>query len=58
MLHNDVEYLMDDVIKEFIDECFMKDVIFVKILYTAIFMMKSGQITTTPSPIITSTMHA
>ena len=28
MLHNNVEYLMDDVIKEFIDECFIKDVIF------------------------------
>ena len=28
MLHNNVEYLMDDVIKEFIDECFVKDVIF------------------------------
>ena len=28
MLHNNVEYLMDDVIKEFIDECFVKDAIF------------------------------
>ena len=28
MLGNNVEYLMDDVIKEFIDKCFMKDVIF------------------------------
>ena len=28
MLHNNVEYLMDDIIKEFIDECFVKDVIF------------------------------
>ena len=27
MLHN-VQYLMDEVIKEFIDECFIKDVIF------------------------------
>ena len=28
MLRNNVEYLMDDVIKEFTDKCFMKDVIF------------------------------
>ena len=27
-LNNNVEYLMDDVIEEFIDECFIKDVIF------------------------------
>ena len=30
MLHNNFEYLTDDVIKEFIDECFIKDIIFVE----------------------------
>ena len=30
MLHNDFEYLTDDVMKEFIDECFIKDIIFVE----------------------------
>ena len=56
MLHNNVKYLMDDVIKELKDECFIKDVIFGE--NSVYYMMKSGQITTAPSPIITPTMHA
>ena len=53
-----VEYLMGDVIKIFLDECFIKDMIFaVNSVYDNFYDVKSVQITTTPWPVIIPIMH-
>ena len=53
-----VEYLMGDVIKNFLDECFIKDMIFaVNSVYDNFYEVKSVQITTTPWPVIIPIMH-
>ena len=52
-LYDAVVYLMYGKVKEFINECFIKDIILVKILFIMTFMMKIVQLTTRPSTIIT-----
>ena len=49
---------MGDVIKIFLDECFIKDMIFaVNSVYDNFYDVKSVQITTTPCPVIIPIMH-
>ena len=56
-LYDAFVYLMYGKVKEFINECFIKDIILVKILFIITFMMKIVQLNARPSTTITTTMY-